>query len=220
MVFDDWSPWKRAATLNIIGVAGLAIGFASTDVRLSPSLDVPIAVFTLAGINFLVLVVRPQLVGDRALGYPGHALQVLIRVVRQRPLILLLVIIQLIGVSQLLTVAAILGQVLIGGRIHALPNGSSINLRMVFVSVLVLTATAALWLLSAIGLWRSRSWAWWLALFLNALVVVTTIGVGLLAVFVLKHRFLFGWQAALSVIACALLLLPVVRNDVRPRRSV
>ncbi len=219
MAINGWPPWKRAVTLNIPGAEGVAIGFASADVKLSPNLSVPIAVFTLAVLNFLFLVVRPQLVAARAIGHPGLASQVLVRVVRQRPLILLPVINQLIGVSELLTVAATLGQLLISGRIHTLPKVSSMNLGMIPVSASVMTALAAIWLLSAIGLWRSRSWAWWLAFCLNALVAVVTIGGGLLAVLVLKHRFLFGRRAVVAVIAYVLLFFPVVRNGIRHRRG-
>lgn len=217
MPFDGWPLRKRAVAVNIIGAASVIIGFASADVKLSPSFGVPIAVFTLAFLNFLFLVVRPQLVEARATGQSAIASQVLVRVVRQRPLILLLVINQLVGVSQLLAVVAIVGQLLITGRVHALANVSESNLGMLPVSMTVLTGVAAIWLLSAIGLWRSRSWAWWLALCLNVIVVVATIGVGLLAFLILKHRFLFGWRDAASAIACVLLLLPVVRNDVRRR---
>jgi uncharacterized membrane protein (DUF2068 family) len=30
-----------------------------------------------------------------------------------------------------------------------------------------MAGVAVLWLLSAVGLWRSHAWAWWLALVLN-----------------------------------------------------
>lgn len=36
MTFDSWPVWKRALTLNVLGLAGVAIGFASSDVKLSP----------------------------------------------------------------------------------------------------------------------------------------------------------------------------------------
>jgi uncharacterized membrane protein (DUF2068 family) len=216
MMFDDWPLSKRAATLNILGVAGVAIGFASSDVKLAPNLSVPIAVFTLAVLNFLFFVVRPQLVAAKAVGRTGVLSRMLVHVVQQRPLILLLVINQLIGVSQLLAVAATLGQLLITGGVHALPNASSTNRGMIPLSVSVMTGVAMIWLLSAIGLWRSRSWAWWLALCLNALVVVTTVGVGLLALVLQKQdSSLFGWREAVAIVACIVLLLPVVRNDVR-----
>ena len=210
MTLDGWPLWKRAVALNIVGIAGVAIGFASSDVRLSPKFTVPIVVFTLAVLNFLFLVVRPQLVEARVIGQPGVFLQVLVRIVRQRPLIILLVINQLIGVSQLLVAATTLAQLLISGRIHTLPNASTINLRMIPVSASAMAAVAAIWLLSAVGLWRSRSWAWWLTMLLNALVVVGPVAVELMA-----HKFLFGWRETIAAVACVLLLLPVVRNDVR-----
>lgn len=221
MMFDDWPLWKRAVTSNIIGVAGGAIGFASVNVKLSPSLCVPIAVFTLAWINFVMLVLRPQIVAAKGVGRPEVFPQILVRVVQKRPLILLLVINQLIGVSQLLTIAVLMAELLISGRIHTLPNASNINLGMVPIAAAVTTVVAAIWLLSAIGLWRSRRWAWWLAFSLNALIVVATIGGGLLVVLVLKQhgflRLLLGWREAVAAVACVLLLLPVVRNEVRRR---
>lgn len=220
MTFDNWPLSKRALSLNILGVAGIAMGFASADVKLPPNLSVPIAVFTLALLNFLFLVVRPQLVAAKAVDQRGLFAHMLFRVVQQRPLILLLVVNQLIGVSQLLAVAVTLGGLLISARLHALPNASSINVGMIPVSASVLTVISAIWLLSAVGLWRSRSWAWWLALCLNALVVLATIGVGLLAVLALKqNRLSFGWREAASLLACVLLLLPVVRKDVSNRQA-
>jgi len=222
MAFDDWPLWKRALTLNMVGVVGVAIGFASSDVKLSPKFCVPIAVFSLALLNFLFLSVRPQMLAAKAVGQPGTFLQVFVRVVRERPLMLLLLMNQLVGVSQLLTVVTTLIQLLVGGRIHGLPNASTVNLRMIPVSAFVMTAVAAIWLISAIGLWRGRSWAWWLAMFLNGLAVVVSVGVELLALLVVKqHRFSFGWREITATAACILLLLPVVRNDVRRvRRDV
>lgn len=214
---DSWPLWGRVAFANIIGAVSVAIGFASSDVKLSPSFSVPIAVFILAIMNFLFLVVRPRVIAAKAAGHPVLAWEVVGRIVRQRPLILLLVINQLTGVSQLLKIVAIVAPLLISGRIHALPNMTEAKLRMIPISISVLTGVAAIWLLSAIGLWLRRSWAWWLALCLNALAGVVTVGVGLLAVFVLKHGFSLDWREVTTTIACLLLLLPAVRNDVLRR---
>jgi lysylphosphatidylglycerol synthetase-like protein (DUF2156 family) len=216
VTFDNWPVWKRALTLNVLGLAGVAIGFASSDVKLSPELCVPIAVFTLALLNVLILVVRPHIMANRAAGRGGSFSEAFVAIVRERPLIVLLLINQLIGASQLLAIATTLIQLLIGGHVHSLPNASTINVRMIPVSAFAMTVVAAIWLLSAVGLWRGRSWAWWLAMFLNGLAVVVSLGVELLGLLVLKqHRFSFGWREITASAACIVLLLPVVRNDFR-----
>jgi len=216
MSFDVWPLWKRTVAVNIVCVAGVAIGFASSDVKLSPAYCVPIGVFTLALLNFLLLVVRPQVVMSRQHGDGLDFWVAFVAVVRERPLMLLLLINQLIGASALLIPATILFRLLIGGGIHQLPSKSSINVRMLPVSASVLTAVAAIWILSAIGLWRCRSWAWWTAILLNGLAIVVSVSLDLLALAVLKqHTFSFGWREVTETTACILLLLPVVRDEFR-----
>ncbi len=221
MTFDNWPLWRRALALNVSCLAGVGIGFASSEVKLSPTFCVPIAVFTSALLNFLVLGVRPKIVAERAAGRRISILQAFVGVVGERPLVFLLIINQLIGASALLIPATILLQLLIGGGIHNLPNASRINVRMIPVSVLLLTAVAAVWILSTVGLWRGRSWAWWLTLFLNGLAVIVSLGVDLLGLLVLKqHKPSFGWREITATVACIVLLLPVVRNAFRRVRTV
>jgi len=216
MTFDIWPLWKRALALNIVCVAGIGIGFASSNVKLSPAYCVPIGVFTLALLNFLFLVVRPQIVMSRPQGDRLVFSEAFVAAVRGRPLVFLLLINQLFGASAMLIPATMLFQLLIGGGIDKLPNATKINVRMLPVSASVLTAVAAIWIVSAVGLWRSRSWAWWVAIFLNGLAVVVSVGVDLLGLVVLKqHTFSFGKREMTETTACIVLLLPVVRDEFR-----
>lgn len=219
MTFDTWPLWKRAITINVLGLGGVGMGFASSDIKLSPELCTPVLVFTLALLNFLMLEVRPHMLVNRALGRRNSFSEAAITSVHERPLVLLLLINQLIAVSQLLTIAIAVVQLLISGRVHSLPNASTVNVGMLPISAAVMTGVAAIWLTSAVGLWRGRSWAWWLALFLNGLAVFVFLGMKLLVLILHKQQSLsFGWRELMASAACIILLLPGVRNDFRPQK--
>ena len=51
MNVDQWSLWKRALTLNVLGGIGVLIGFKFANARLSPDYAALIAVFTLFAIS-------------------------------------------------------------------------------------------------------------------------------------------------------------------------
>jgi hypothetical protein len=59
-----------------------------------------------------------------------------------------------------------------------------------------LAAVGVLWLLSAIGLWQTRNWAWWLVLCLNGLASLITIVLQLLK----RDQFLIDLLATGAVL--------------------
>jgi uncharacterized membrane protein (DUF2068 family) len=207
LTFDQWPAWRRALTLNTLAVAGISISLA-TGAKLSPKYNVPVVVFTLALLNFLFLGVRPRIVAARAIGAsPIDALGATANVVRERPLVMVLVILQVIGVSRAARTVVTLIQVANGDYVRGLPNASSAASRLVATSGLM-AAVAAVWLLSAVGLWGNKRWAWWLAFVLNSLAASVS---GLLQLTNL-HSYLFD---AVSTVAVVLLLLPIVRQRFR-----
>ena len=76
-----------------------------------------------------------------------------------------------------------------------------------------MAADSALWFLSAIGLWRTRSWAWWMALVLNALAAIVSALVQLAAM----NQFLFD---PLATVAVVLLLVQPVRKYFRRSNAI
>jgi Na+/melibiose symporter-like transporter len=189
-----------------LGAVGVAVGFAWTEVKLSPRYCAPIVVFTLAFLNLMFLGVRPRILAARAGGKPKDAaLRLLVDLVRERPLIVLLVVLQLVGVSRSTTAAVTFLQVASGEHIRSLLNPSDLEFWMV-VYWGVMTVVAGIWLASAVGIWCSRSWAWWLALVLNGLAASIT---GILQLLD-RHSFLLDIGAITAVV---LLLLPTVRNE-------
>jgi hypothetical protein len=214
MAFKDWPLWKRALFINIAGVVGVALGFATSDVKLSPSFCVPVAVFVFASLNLISFSLLPRIAANRTLGQQTSIPNAFIGLVRERSFIFLLLINQLIGASQLLTIAVSLIQVLV--RRATPPTASA---QSVLFSTLVIIAVAAVWTLSALGLWRSRAWAWWLALALNGIHVLVIFVAQYLALFVLgRYESLVGWSEIASVIALIVLMLPIVRAEFRGSR--
>jgi hypothetical protein len=207
MNFDQWNGWKRAVVVNALGAVSGAVGFASAGVKLSPQYCVPIAVFALAYLNLMFLIVLPRSLAAKAGGKPRvAALTLLVDVVQERPLLVLLVVLQLVGVSRSATAAVTFFQLSGGEYVRGLPNASAVGFRMVAMSV-VMTVVAGVWLASAIGLWNRRSWAWWLALMLNGLAASVTGVLQLLD----WHSYLLDSRAITAVV---LLLLPTVRRTV------
>jgi hypothetical protein len=202
MTFDQWDTWKRALVVNALGIVGAGFGFSSSETKLSPKYEIPIVVFVLAFLNLMFLVVRPRILAARAGGRVVAAFPLFIEVVRERPLIVCLVVLQLFGISRSATAAATFLQVASGERLRSLSNTS--GFWMVICSS-VMTAVAGVWLAGAIGLWCNRRWAWWLALVLNGLAASIT---GVLQLLDL-HSYLLDVGA---IAASILLLLPSVRN--------
>jgi Na+/melibiose symporter-like transporter len=202
MIFDQWTVWKRAFIVNALGAVGVGLGFASSEAKLSPKYNVPIAVFVVAFLNLMFLIVRPRSLAARAEGKPKvAAIPLLIEVVQERPLIALLVVLQLIAVSRSATAAVTILQV---ASLRSLLDPSDLGFWMVVYSA-VMTLVAGIWLASAVGIWCSRSWAWWLALLLNGLAASITAVLQLLD----WHSYVLDIGAITAVV---LLLLPTVRN--------
>jgi hypothetical protein len=201
MNFDEWSVWKRAFIVNALGAIGVVLGFASSEVKLSPTYSVPIAVFTLAFLDLMFLILRPRIVATRAEGRPNAAaLSMLVDVVRERPLIVLLVVLQLIAVSRSATASLIfLGM----ASFRSLLDPSGLDFWMTIYSAAMMVV-AGIWLASAVGIWCRRSWAWWLALVLNSIAASITAVLQLLDL----HSYVIDIGA---ITAFVLLLLPAVR---------
>jgi hypothetical protein len=205
MNFDQWSVWKRAFMVNALGAIGVALGFASSGVKLSPIYRVPIAVFSLAFLNLMFLVLRPRIVATRAEGKPNAAaLSMLGDVVRERPLIVLLVVLQLIAVSRSATASVTFFAL---GDFRSLLDPSNLSFWMTVYSAAMMVV-AGIWLASAIGIWCRRSWAWWLAIVLNGIAASITA--------VLQMADLHSYVIDVGAIAAfVLLLLPAVRTGNR-----
>jgi hypothetical protein len=202
---DDWPLWKRVSFVNVVTLIGISMGFASAQAPLSPSYCVPVAVLAGALMNVMFLVVRPQIIKARREGLlPPTVWVALWSVVRERPVIILIVVLQMIGTSRSLTTAAIFIQSSRSSYARSLPSASMIATRMIAMSFLM-TTVAAIWLLSAIGLWKGWRWSWWLAVVLNGLAAGTSMALQLL----IRTEYLLD---AVSTIALVLLFLPVVRT--------
>jgi len=201
---DDWPLWKRASLFNILTMLGIAIGFASAQVSLSPHLWVPITVFTAAFANLMFLVVRPRILAAKRTGAaPISAWDGLHKIIIERPLVFLVVVLQLIGTSRSLTTAVTFFQAAYSQYVRSLPNASTLFPRMIAMS-LVMTGVAAFWLLGAIGLWWGRTWAWWVTIALNGL----SAGTCLILQLLIRTKYLLDIAATIAVI---ILLLPAVR---------
>jgi Na+/melibiose symporter-like transporter len=206
--FDQWSTWKRALVLNVLGAVGVAAGFAWSGAKLPPKYSVPVIVFILAYLNFLFLVIRPRILAAKAAGTPKiDTLRQLASVVCERPLIILLIIFQLIAISRSLTSAVTLIYLAGGEYVRHVPYAPSVRFRTIAMSVMM-TVIAGIWLLGAVGLWRKRRWGWWLALVLNGLAA----GVSALVQVLNTRSYLLDAVATSAVI---LLLLPTVRKQFR-----
>ncbi len=204
MVFDDWSEWKRATALNLTGSLGLLIGFFSAGVRLSPDYYAYASVFALAYLNFMFLVVRPQLLEARRTKPESSMWHVLLKILRDRLFIIVLVVLQLLGVSRSAGTSARFLLYARSAYVRGLANATVSAHRLTLISV-EMTFIALIWLLSAIGLWQGRSWAWWLAVVLNGLAAGISAAVQLAS----WHSYALD---TFPTIALVFLFLPMVRN--------
>jgi hypothetical protein len=75
-------------------------------------------------------------------------------------------------------------------------------------AAVLMGGVAALWMLGAVGLWRSRPWAWWLVLVLNGLAAAISCVLQVLK----PDEFLLDPAATTAVV---LLLIRSVRTEFR-----
>lgn len=205
--------WQRAALTNATAGIGVYIGFASSAVRLSVNADAYIAVFGMAMVNLMILVVGPRFHAQKAAGATAlNPWRVVYEVLAERPFITVLLILQLIGASQSAATTVVLMQAAASNYVHGLPNAQPMTVRLIGVSVLM-AGVALLWLLGAVGLWQSHPWAWWLVLVLNGLAATVA---GALQVLRLDE-FLVDLPATAAVV---LLLLRPVRMEFRVGKTI
>ena len=200
--------WMRAVYVNAVAIIGVFFGFAWSGADLPPQAAVPIAVYTVAFLNFMLLIVAPRVYSVRnATGKAPSPWSIAYEFIAQRPFIMALVILQIWGGSRAAASSIQFLHSLVSDEIRSVANAHSVILRMKFSSAM-LVVVAIVWLMSAIGLWLGRRWAWWLALVLNALAMTVSAVLQLLA----RDQFLFD---PFATIAVALLLLPTVRTEFR-----
>ena len=209
MTSSSQSPfWKRVFVINASTAIGVYTGFRFSGVKPPIILAVRIAVFTFALMNLMLLVVAPRLKAQKIVGIAAPNLwRVAYQVLAERPFIIALLILQLLGVSRATATAIVLMRTSLSDYVRGLPNAHSMILRLMGASVLIL-GVAFCWLLGAIGIWLSRPWAWWLVLVLNGLSATVS---GVLQILKLD-AFLLD---PLAMVAVVLLLLRSVRKEFR-----
>jgi hypothetical protein len=204
---------QRVLFTNAVAVGGVFLGFAVSEVKPTARVCVYIAVFVIALMNLIFLAVRPRMVALRATGATAlNPFRTLYEVLTERPLITVLCILQLIAACRAIATTIQIIQSTASEYVRSLPNVHSVTLRMELASTLMV-ADSALWFLSAIGLWRTRSWAWWMALMLNALAAIVSLLVQLAAM----NQFLLDPLATLAVV---LLLVHPVRKYFRRSNTI
>lgn len=195
----------RAVWLNCAAVAGIVIGLWSTPQSLSDEATSRIAVFSLAVVNLLFLVAQPRLA---QLSTDGRSTIITEAwaAIAERPLTAVLVAMQLWGVARGIGTSIALG------KAYATPEAVARNLQgKVLLACALLSAVAVLWLVAAVGLWLTRTGAWWLALALNGLAAGVTTFIQLLK----RDTFLID---PISVAMVVLLLLPPTQRTFRHHR--
>ena len=172
---DSWPFWQRAIFWNVIAIVGVYVGFASSSVKLPVIFEMRIAVFTIAFMDLMFLVVRPRIYARKtAGGNLANPFSVVCEILAEHPFVTALLILQLWGAARAIAASVVMMQASASVYVRSLPNAHSMTLRLIGSSVLM-ASVALLWVLAAIGLWKIRSWAWWLALALNGLAAMTGI---------------------------------------------
>jgi hypothetical protein len=211
--FNGLPFWKKAFLLNAVATVGVFIGFASSGVQLPTILKARIAVFTIALMNFMLLVVSPRIVSQKNKGEATtHAWSIAYQVLAERPFVVALLILQLLGVSRATATTIVFVETSTSAYVHGMANAQSMSLRLIGAAMLM-GGVAVLWMVGAVGLWRSRPWAWWLVIVLNGL--AATISCVLQAL--KPDEFLLDPAAITAVV---LLLLRSVRTEFRGGQTV
>jgi hypothetical protein len=189
----------KALWLNCAVVVGIALGFRSTPQSLSGQAMGIVAVFFFSLFNLLFLVAQPRLAKASTEAHSNIYKEAWCAIA-ERPLISLLVLMQLWGVARCL------GSVITLARAYSIPQTISQNLQgRVLLACTSLALVALLWLASAAGIWRTQGWAWWLAFVLNGLAGGTTVLTQLFA----TDQFLIDPVAVVMVV---MLILPNTRR--------
>jgi hypothetical protein len=149
--------WQWALFTNVIAALGIYFGFLSSEVKLSSSMQVYIAVPTIVFLNLLFLVVRPRIRAARSVGQSApSSIGVLYAVLAKRPLLTSLCILQLVGASRSAATTIQILQASTSDYVRGLPNSGSMVSRLTLSSILM-GSVALLWFLGVIGLWIERS---------------------------------------------------------------
>lgn len=199
--------WQRVVFVNVVGATGVCLGFADSRVKVSAIAAGYIATFTMTLLNLMLLAVPPRIQARKTARMPGSGpWRALYEVLAERPFITALLILQLVRVAQAAGAAIIFFQGPGSQYFRGVPNLQSLT-PYIYLTGWFMTAVAFLWLVSAIGLWHSRVWGWWLALVLNGSDVVLQL--------LNLHKLSLH---PLSEVAVLLLVLPNVRVKFRRGR--
>jgi hypothetical protein len=157
--------WQRTKFLwlNAAAICGLIVGFRLSSKMLSANASAYLVVFFLAFFNLIAFVVAPRLhaipAGEGSRRNVYHELWI---VLIEQPAITILFFIQLCAVARCFGSATLIFETASGNYVKGLSNAGSMYARLIGASILLL-AVGLVWLWSAIGIWRARRWAWWLA---------------------------------------------------------
>jgi hypothetical protein len=201
---DSWVQRTKFVWFNAAMVLGVLIGF-----RLSPPMSVEfsvrVAVFCIAFFNLLFFGIVHRIAAATAQGgIRRNPYSELFLTVSERPAATVLAFIQLWGGARGLATAVTMSHTASSDYVKSLPNAGSIHTRLIVVSIVMVLMGGA-WLLGAVGVWRTRKWAWWLTLCLNGLASATTIAIQVFR----PHELLVDLGSTVAVIV---LLLPSTRR--------
>jgi hypothetical protein len=200
----QWPLWQRVLFTNAVTAVGVYLGFASTGFKTSAIPAGFIAVFTMAFVNLMLLVVAPRVHAKKTAGIAAPSpWRVLYEVLAERPFISALLILQLIRMSYATAATFIFFQGPTSHYFRDTPNLQSMT-PFIYATGWFMVGVAVLWLSSAVGLWRGYLWAWWLSLILNGSNVVPQLWN--------LHKFVLD---PISLVAVVLLLLRQVRAEFR-----